>query len=316
MAASPATFWAMSWRMVKVVTTRLGAAQPGAAFLPNMDLKQLEYFVRVAELGSFTRAAIALDIAQPALSRQVRLLEVELRRPDRRNALDRAAQVELDEVFDAFVADPDLRAAVIHGAGDDFCVGVDLDQVSWASTLVTPTNGFAGLTARELTKPVIAAVSGAAHDAGLELMLACHLAVADETASFALTQTTRGLVAEHDDRFLAAARLRMQQRMGDERRATDVQQRLRHPVAAGQPRAAAGRENYGLYNGTHGRGILIRAGSAGRYCANSSVGCHLHVTFPAWPTHPIPRGGEPRRAQRPRLLPTGSNATPSRSSSA
>jgi LysR family transcriptional regulator, nitrogen assimilation regulatory protein len=43
-----------------------------------MDLKQLEYFVRVAELGSFTRAAIALDIAQPALSRQVRLLEVEL----------------------------------------------------------------------------------------------------------------------------------------------------------------------------------------------------------------------------------------------
>jgi LysR family transcriptional regulator, nitrogen assimilation regulatory protein len=44
-----------------------------------MDLKQLEYFVRVAELGSFTRAAVSLDVAQPALSRQVRLLEVELR---------------------------------------------------------------------------------------------------------------------------------------------------------------------------------------------------------------------------------------------
>ena len=44
-----------------------------------MDLKQLEYFVRVAELGSFTRAAQVLDVAQPALSRQVRLLEVELR---------------------------------------------------------------------------------------------------------------------------------------------------------------------------------------------------------------------------------------------
>jgi LysR family nitrogen assimilation transcriptional regulator len=44
-----------------------------------MDLKQLEYFVRVAELGSFTRASSVLDIAQPALSRQVRLLEVELR---------------------------------------------------------------------------------------------------------------------------------------------------------------------------------------------------------------------------------------------
>ncbi|MFN4117961.1 LysR substrate-binding domain-containing protein [Acidovorax sp.] len=44
-----------------------------------MDLKQIEYFVRVAELGSFTRASVVLDVAQPALSRQVRLLEVELR---------------------------------------------------------------------------------------------------------------------------------------------------------------------------------------------------------------------------------------------
>lgn len=43
-----------------------------------MDFKQLEYFVRVAELGSFTRAAQALNVAQPALSRQVRQLEVEL----------------------------------------------------------------------------------------------------------------------------------------------------------------------------------------------------------------------------------------------
>lgn len=44
-----------------------------------MDLKQLEYYVRVAEMGSFTRAASVLNVAQPALSRQIRLLEVELR---------------------------------------------------------------------------------------------------------------------------------------------------------------------------------------------------------------------------------------------
>ena len=44
-----------------------------------MNFKQLEYFVHVAELGSFSKAAIELDVAQPALSRQVRLLETDLR---------------------------------------------------------------------------------------------------------------------------------------------------------------------------------------------------------------------------------------------
>ena len=44
-----------------------------------MNFKQLEYFVHVAELGSFSKAALVLDIAQPALSRQVRSLEIDLR---------------------------------------------------------------------------------------------------------------------------------------------------------------------------------------------------------------------------------------------
>ena len=53
----------------------MGAGPPPDA----MNLKQLEYFVRIAEIGSFSRAAVILDVAQPALSRQVRLLETDLR---------------------------------------------------------------------------------------------------------------------------------------------------------------------------------------------------------------------------------------------
>ena len=44
-----------------------------------MDLKQLEYFLNVVDLGGFSRAARLLGVAQPAISRQVRSLEVELR---------------------------------------------------------------------------------------------------------------------------------------------------------------------------------------------------------------------------------------------
>src|SRR5690606_34125239 len=47
----------------------------------SMDLRQITYFIHVAELGSFTRASVVLDVAQPALSRQVRLLELELGQP-------------------------------------------------------------------------------------------------------------------------------------------------------------------------------------------------------------------------------------------
>jgi len=45
----------------------------------GVNLRQIEYFIQVAELGSFSKAAVVLDIAQPALSRQVRALETELR---------------------------------------------------------------------------------------------------------------------------------------------------------------------------------------------------------------------------------------------
>jgi len=48
------------------------------AMMPSMNLNQLETFVHVAEHGSFSKAALVLGVAQPALSRQVRALEVEL----------------------------------------------------------------------------------------------------------------------------------------------------------------------------------------------------------------------------------------------
>ena len=59
-----------------------------------------------------------------------------------------------------------------------------------------PKNGFAGLTSRQhLPKPVIAAVNGYAMGGGCEIAVACHLIVADTTATFALSEVRVGLIA-------------------------------------------------------------------------------------------------------------------------
>lgn len=125
------------------------------------------------------------------------LLEITLNRPDARNSLHPPAHEELDSAFDAFFADRDLWVAIITGEGTKaFCAGNDLLYSATGKPMYVPLNGFAGLTSRKnLHKPVIAAVNGFAMGGGFEIALACHLVVADESATFALSEVKVGLVA-------------------------------------------------------------------------------------------------------------------------
>jgi acetyl-CoA C-acetyltransferase len=122
---------------------------------------------------------------------------VTINRPDRRNCLHPAANAELEEVLDAYFADPDLWVAILTGAGDHaFCAGNDLVFMAGGERVWVPKTGFAGLTCREgRDKPVIAAVNGPALAGGFEIVLACDLVVAAENADFALTEVKVGLVA-------------------------------------------------------------------------------------------------------------------------
>ncbi|MCU1692373.1 MAG: putative enoyl-CoA hydratase [Frankiales bacterium] len=125
------------------------------------------------------------------------VLEVTIDRPDSRNALTPPANEELDEVFDAYFADPDLWVAILTGAGERaFSAGNDLLWTASGKPTWVPQNGFAGLTSRrDRPKPVIAAVNGYALGGGFEIALACHLVVADETAVFGLPEARTGLIA-------------------------------------------------------------------------------------------------------------------------
>ncbi|GHE41671.1 acetyl-CoA acetyltransferase [Streptomyces capitiformicae] len=131
------------------------------------------------------------------VQRDGHVLEVTINRPEARNSLTPEANAELDEVFDAYFADPDLWVAILTGAGDkSFSAGNDLKYSASGKPMWVPKNGFAGLTSRrDMNKPVIAAVNGLAMGGGCEIALACHLVVADESAQFALSEVKVGLVA-------------------------------------------------------------------------------------------------------------------------
>ena len=126
-----------------------------------------------------------------------RVTIVTINRPERHNALNAEAQVELAHAFDAFEADDDQWVAILTGAGPKaFCAGHDLRSPMPLSSTDLPSSGFGGITSRlQLTKPVIAAVNGIAMGGGFEIALACDIVVASKTATFALPEVKVGLAA-------------------------------------------------------------------------------------------------------------------------
>ena len=129
--------------------------------------------------------------------REGHVLIVTLNRPERMNALHSPAHFELQKVWDAFEADPDLWVGILTGAGDRaFSAGNDLKFQAEGGTREKPKGGFGGITERfERTKPLIAAVNGVAMGGGFELALACDIIIAAENARFALPEPRVGLAA-------------------------------------------------------------------------------------------------------------------------
>ncbi|HYD76089.1 crotonase/enoyl-CoA hydratase family protein [Ramlibacter sp.] len=122
---------------------------------------------------------------------------VTLDRQDVRNAVDKETASRLHEAFVAFDADEEAHVAVFHGAHGHFCAGWDLQYgARLAAQGVDPMAGLAfepderqpvgpmGPSRLLLSKPVIAAVSGAAVAGGMELALWCDLRVMEEDAYF------------------------------------------------------------------------------------------------------------------------------------
>jgi len=126
-----------------------------------------------------------------------RVTTVILDRPDVRNAVDPDTASRLVAAFNEFEADSGAAVAVFWGAHGSFCAGGDLKHLAdsgadvWLNRLGYPRLGYAGTppgplgpSRLELSKPVIAAVSGAAVAGGMELALWCDMRVMEESAFF------------------------------------------------------------------------------------------------------------------------------------
>lgn len=117
-----------------------------------------------------------------------RVAYVTLARPEALNALDEAVVEGLDDVLAGIEADPAIRALVLTGAGEVFCVGMDLQCLdrgfrdhAWFRRFLERL-GAVLLRLEALPVPVVAAVNGLTRAGGLELVLACDLAIAADEA--------------------------------------------------------------------------------------------------------------------------------------
>ncbi len=127
------------------------------------------------------------------------ILEVTLDRP-KANAIDLVTSRIMGDVFAGFRDDPDLRVAIITGAGDKFfCPGWDLKAAADGDAVDGDygVGGFGGLQELPgLNKPVIAAVNGICCGGGLELALSADMILAADHATFALPEIRSGTVAD------------------------------------------------------------------------------------------------------------------------
>ncbi|GAA4986611.1 enoyl-CoA hydratase/carnithine racemase [Nonomuraea thailandensis] len=172
---------------------------------------------------------------------------VTLNRPAKLNAITPDMAAALRACLTRVDADPDLRVAVLTGAGErSFCVGSDIRELDeYATPWEFRNRGDYGDAVRALRKPIIAAVNGYAYGGGLELAMACDIRLAAETATFAAPEIKLGWIGGSGQSALLA------HAVGPGNAAT--------MLLTGDPIDAARAQAWGLVTDVHPRDELLKA---------------------------------------------------------
>jgi enoyl-CoA hydratase len=125
---------------------------------------------------------------------------VTLARPASLNAISKQLSAELSATMSEAESDGDVRVVLLSGQGRSFCAGADLKDPTMHAAedivgqLVSDRHNGSGSFVGACTKPVVAAVHGWAVGGGMEMALAADVTIADETATFFLSQVGLGIL--------------------------------------------------------------------------------------------------------------------------
>lgn len=127
---------------------------------------------------------------------QGRVGVAQLNRPKALNALNRDLMAELIDALTTFDDDPNIGCLVVTGSDRAFAAGADIKQMAEATPVTMLDNPFIDYwdRLRRLKKPLIAAVSGFALGGGCELVMACDMIIASETAQFGQPEINLGVI--------------------------------------------------------------------------------------------------------------------------
>lgn len=118
-----------------------------------------------------------------------------LDRPEKRNALSDELVLGLQAFFSSVPGD--VQGIVMHGAGDNFCAGLDLNELKETTVAESFQTSQIGQRLNDTVQfckvPVVAVLHGAVIGGGLELAAAAHVRIADSSAYYALPEGTRGI---------------------------------------------------------------------------------------------------------------------------
>ncbi|XP_069004390.1 delta(3,5)-Delta(2,4)-dienoyl-CoA isomerase, mitochondrial isoform X1 [Embiotoca jacksoni] len=157
--------------------------------------------------GGATSPYTFLAVSRPAES----VTHVELHRPEKRNAMNKAFWSEMVQCFNEIAGDPDCRVVVISGAGKMFTAGIDLmdmagdilqprgddtARISWnlKKTIAKYQETFSVI--EKCPKPVVVAVHGACIGGGVDLITACDIRLCSQDAWFQVKEVDIGLAAD------------------------------------------------------------------------------------------------------------------------